>query len=409
VKVEHALRILPRLEALLPLRELLLSTSASEHGGWAGSARNLTIGRREVAPGKLRRGIAQGIERSSAHLTALYECYVRAVEAIESDRHPAAAAELLKAGLREERAGRHAHAREWYSMSLDVASGLQNRRPEVEALLALGRIDSAVGVLAPAARHFQRALALAEAEFDDEGVMQACEGLGGVEATRRSWTGAQAWLSRALRTAEQSRDGWHVGRVRHALGDLARRAGQLRVATAELRLARDSFEAQPSAESMARVLESEALVLADLRRPTEAAAAYREALAWAWRILGPSEAELGIRLNFARLHADTAGYLEAEEEARKAEQIALTCGNVVRLVEVYTLLGRLRGIQRDESGFVFFEQAIELVATLDGSHVLEADVYHEYAAFKYALGQPAESEAYSERAREIFTSSGAAS
>jgi len=52
--------------------------------------------------------------------------------------------------------------------------------------------------------------------------------------------------------------------------------------------------------------------------------------------------------------------LEAEEEMRRAEQLAITSSQTRGLVRIYTLLGTLRGRQGDETGFVFFEQAIAL-------------------------------------------------
>jgi Flp pilus assembly protein TadD len=71
-------------------------------------------------------------------------------------------------------------------------------------------------------------------------------------------------------------------------------------------------------------------------------------------------------------------------------------------------MGRLRGAQGDETGFVFFEQAIELVRALPGSVVTEAQVYHAYGLFRSRLGQQDEARAYLERARELFDSLGEA-
>ena len=154
-------------------------------------------------------------------------------------------------------------------------------------------------------------------------------------------------------------------------------------------------------EDMARVLTTEALVLADLGQPARAAAAYREALAWAWRADRAPETEVFIRLNFARLHIETASFIEAEEEIRKAEQLAIAGNQLRQLVQIYTMLGRLRGRQAEEAGFVFFEQAVALARMLGRVPGLEAEVYQEYAAFKHAVGARAEAEELLERARQI--------
>jgi len=62
----------------------------------------------------------------------------------------------------------------------------------------------------------------------------------------------------------------------------------------------------------------------------------------------------------------------------------------------------LRGRQLDETGFVFFEQAIELSRMLERSPAAVAQVYLEYGLFRERLGQRDEARAYLERAREIF-------
>jgi tetratricopeptide (TPR) repeat protein len=77
-----------------------------------------------------------------------------------------------------------------------------------------------------------------------------------------------------------------------------------------------------------------------------------------------------------------------------------------RLAQVYTLMGRLRGAQEDETGFVFFEQAIELAKALDRSVTTQAQVYFEYGLFRNRLGQQDEARAYLEQARELFESLG---
>ncbi len=100
--------------------------------------------------------------------------------------------------------------------------------------------------------------------------------------------------------------------------------------------------------------------------------------------------------------------LEADAGLRRAEQVAISGSMLLRLVDVYTLMGRLRGAQEDETGFVFFEQAIELAQGLQHSRATEAHVYHAYGLFRSRLHQQDEARAYLERAREIFDSLGEA-
>jgi tetratricopeptide (TPR) repeat protein len=401
VKVEQALRILPGLEALAPLRGLLFSSALSEEDDWAGSAQKLTVGKREVSPEEMRRHMATVLEQIVGHFSALYEGYVHALECLQGERPGDAVSSLLEAGRREEVAGRLPQARVWLGVALGIAKGLQNRRPEVETLLELGRLSSTLGSLKEGARHYGRALAVAQAEFDNAGASAACEGLGDIEAEQANWDGARSWYDRALGYAEVSQDERRIAQTLHALGELARRTGELQMATDTLKRAHDQFEAQMGEEDMARVLTTEAMVLADLGLPARAAAAYREALAWAWRGSREPETEVFIRLNFARLHIETASFIEAEEEIRRAEQLAIAGNHIRQLAQIYTLLGRLRGRQEDEAGFVFFEQAIALARMLGRVPGLEAEIYQEYAAFKYAVGARAEAEDFLERARTI--------
>jgi tetratricopeptide (TPR) repeat protein len=125
---------------------------------------------------------------------------------------------------------------------------------------------------------------------------------------------------------------------------------------------------------------------------------------------GPRDAalELSIRISLADLQLAAARFLEADEELRRAEQLAIAGNRTRRLTEIYTLMGRLRGAQDDETGFVFFEQAIELSKLLEPSPAAEAQVYLEYGRFRERLGQREEARAYLERAREIFDSLGEA-
>ena len=158
---------------------------------------------------------------------------------------------------------------------------------------------------------------------------------------------------------------------------------------------------------MARVLLTQGLLESDLGLAARAASAYREALAWTHRSRPDTGLEVFIRLNFARLHLAENRFLEAEQEIRRAEQLAIAGNLIRRLVQIYSLLGRLRGLQGDENGFVFFEQSIQFARMLDLFPVVEAQAYHEYGAFRLLLGQRDESRSYLERARTLFELAGA--
>ncbi len=404
MRVQKALALLPDLEALLPLRALLVSISRpDERALWSSSGPYLTLGKRGVQPDELRRRMPEAFRRITAHLQALYRAYLEALECQQANDGGGAVAALLRAGGLEESVGRVAQARAWYEVALTVAETLQDRRPEVQLLGSLGHVALTLGQLPEGARHFQRALALAEAEFDQGGAIAACQGLGDTAVAQGQWGGAQAWYARGLRLAEASADHRSLARLERQLAVLTRKQGSLAAAGDHLRRAREAAETSGDPEEMGRVLATQGELDVELGRHDAAAAAYREALAWVQRAPRNPNLELTIRLHIAELQLDQARLLEAEEELRRAEQLAIAANTTRGLVQIYTLMGKLRGSEQDETGFVFFEQAIELCNTLERSLATEAQVYLEYGLFRERLGQRDEARAYLERAREILT------
>jgi tetratricopeptide (TPR) repeat protein len=406
VRVERALRLLPDLEALLPLRALLISASRpDERQVWSSSGPYLTLGKRGVQPDDLRRHLGAAVQRMSAHVEALFRAYIEALDADQRRDGAGVVAALLGAGRLEERVGRPTQAQVWYDSALGVAEALPNRRPEVESLRALGELDLGLGRPLEGARHYQRALALAEAEFDQVGAVAACEGLGDAALAQAQWPGAQAWYTRGLRLAQESEQASAIGRLLHRLGRLAALQGDRTAAAEQLRAAAERFVAGNAAKEMAQVLNSRGTLEADAGQATIAAASYREALAWARRADEHDIAlEVSIRVNLARLQLDLDRLLEAEEQMRRAEQLAIAGNLVGNLIQVYLLMGELRGRQNDAGGFVFFEQAIELCRTLERSRIFEARAYQAYGDYRNRLGDRDEAQAYQDLAKEILES-----
>jgi hypothetical protein len=65
-------------------------------------------------------------------------------------------------------------------------------------------------------------------------------------------------------------------------------------------------------------------------------------------------------------------------------------------------MGKVRGLQGDDTGFVFFEKAVELCRGTNPTPKLEAEAYMAYALFRDGFGDREEARAYLERAREIL-------
>ncbi len=407
LRVEQALGLLPDIEVLAPLRALLLAASRpDERAQWSSLGPYLTVGKREVLPAELRNRMSQALERVQTHVGTLYAACIETLECQERADGVGAVAALGRAARLEEEVGRLAQAKAWYEVALVLAEGLPDRRPEVELLRALGGVCHALSQYAEGARYCQRGLALAEAEFDQAGAIAACEGLGLLALAQGEWAGAQAWYQRGLRLAESGGDEGRVGQLNYRLGEMLGGRSDLTAAAEYLGRARERFEAAGDAAGVARTLDAQGQVDARLGRRAAALGAFREALAW--RRHAPREAtlEVAIRLHIAALAVDSERYLEADEELRRAEQVAIARNLGRQLIEIYTLMGALRGRQGEDTGFVFFEQAIELCRVYAVSPSTEAHVYHEYGVFRGRLGSKEEARAYLEKAGGIFESLG---
>src|SRR5262249_19685364 len=81
VRVEQALRLLPQLEVLGPLRSRLPAVArAHDRTQWGSSGPYLTVGKRGVQPADLRQQMSAAVLRVTEHLTLLFECYLEALE-----------------------------------------------------------------------------------------------------------------------------------------------------------------------------------------------------------------------------------------------------------------------------------------------------------------------------------------
>jgi tetratricopeptide (TPR) repeat protein len=94
---------------------------------------------------------------------------------------------------------------------------------------------------------------------------------------------------------------------------------------------------------------------------------------------------------------------EAEDEARRGEELAIAHNLSLQLARLYVVLGNLRGAQSDEDGFVFFEKSIELCRGLDAHPRQEGETYVAYGRVRRGLGDREGARACFERALDIFT------
>jgi tetratricopeptide (TPR) repeat protein len=366
VKVDRAARLLPLLEATLPLRRLLYSAAEPLEGGPAGPQPDLTVSGRTLLAPTLRAHLPGAFAGWHAHVAALADHCLAALEAQDGGRPAEAAAALLAAGRREQAAGRHREATVWVRAALDLAQGLTDRRTEVEARLLWGALALALGDVAAAVGQYETALLLAEAGFDLEGGIAAAEGLAACWAARGDESLAQVWLTRALAAAAGEKRAAVEGRLHRALAASALRRGDLAVARQEISRARALLETEGDAFEMARTLEVEGRLALVLDTESAAQAALRESLAWIRRAGGDPVLELEVRCALADVALARGLPRGAEEELRRAEQVALDHGPWSPLIDIYTRLGGVRcrapGEETDHA-CQFFEEALALCRT----------------------------------------------
>jgi hypothetical protein len=404
LRVERALRLLPAVEALEPLRALLLSVAQTDDARrWSSSGPYETVGKRALDVESLRRRVDALLPRVAAHVTTLFGAYVRALQATEDGDGTAAALALADAGDEERASRRLIQAQAWYDVAFRIATELSDRRAEIDILARLGDVSLALDRPADAGRYFQRLLVLAEAGFDHESVIRACLGLCQAALARHQNDGARAWSLRGLRQAAGGNYPHRTVQLEHAMSVAAWRSGDIDDARERLGRARDMGEALDAPAEMARILLTRGYIERDLRKPADSVATLREALAWARRTSEPAlRVEVAVAL--AEAHVSAGHLVDAERELRGAEQFAIEERAADGLVSVYIAMGKLCAIKNDETGFVFFEQAIELCRMTAASAVVEGRASEEYGRFRQRFGQRDEAHAHFERSARLFES-----
>ncbi|MGH7560999.1 MAG: hypothetical protein ACRENB_08260 [Gemmatimonadales bacterium] len=397
IRVERALRLLPDNDTLAPLRAFLVSIS---HGSRPAAEKDRTFGKRLIKVADLREFIPRAVGRLADHLTALYGSAIDALESEERGDLAGSVEALVNAGEREARAGRTAQAWVWYDHALRIAEGLRDRRPEIRTLRHLGELDASRGALETAARFYQRSFTLAEAEQDSRGAALACQGLGRVAARQGRWPGAVSWYSRALSHVQD--DGTLGAELRLSIAEAEWQRGERLAAERFLQEAEADYDRLRECTGLARVEYLGGRLHASAERPAQALACFKTALAHVAVKASAPELEMDIRRQIAELHVAAGRLPAAEDEIRRAEELAISTGSTAALAELYLLLGRLRGLQGDEGGFVFFEKASELCRGREPMPRLEAGVYLEYARFRRRFGELDDCRAYLGRARELL-------
>jgi tetratricopeptide (TPR) repeat protein len=405
LRVERALALIPDLEELLPFTDALIGTSHPDaEKRWARSGAYATLGMRVVDPARLAEMVPRLAERMRERTERLFALVLEAVQQQEAGNPGGAAEVLVRAGEAEEEERQLQKAEKFYSLALEIARDLRGKGPQILALRRLGRVTRTAGRLDESWGWYQQSYTLSVDQMDLTGQIIACQGLGNLSDDRGERVVAQEWYERGLALAAGMDDPQLTWPFYSNLSVMAVLRGDFTEADALLAQARTCFESIGSPALMFFWYNNRGLIRLESGSPAEAEETFRDALA-----LGPDALwEITIRGNLGQALLRQGRLFEAEEEARRAEEMAILHRYIPQLVDVYRLFGDISRERCDEEGFVFFEQALEVCRERGLPPVHAAGVYHGYGLLYRSCDRPAEALAYLDQARAIYARLGLA-
>lgn len=396
--VERALALVPDYEEFLPLSDALIGASRVDADKvWARSGAYATVGKRVVDPARVDELVRVLLERSQQRLRELFDLVLGAIRE-QQGGNPATAAEMLiRAGEMEEADRRLDKADRIYRMALGISQDLREKEPHVLALRRLGRTARTAGRLEEAWNWYEQSYQLAADGMDVEGQVIACQGLGNLCDDRGERDRARIWWEQGLELAAQLDQPALEWPLYINLSVLSMLEGDLPEAERLLDRGRERMEQAGAPGARMYWLNNRGLILLEHGDSAEAEGVFREALEGA-----EGHWELTMRVNLGEALRAQARYLEAEDEARRAEEVAIVHRLVPDLIDVYNLLGAIARERCDEEGFVFYEQALRVCHERALPRKTEAAILHGYGQLHYACGRPEEGRGYLEAARDIY-------
>jgi tetratricopeptide (TPR) repeat protein len=400
--VERALALVPDYEEFLPLSDALIGASrVDSEKQWARSGAYATVGKRVVDPARVNELVRVRLERGQQRLRELFDLVLGAISEQQAGNPAAAAEMLIRAGEMEEGERRMDKADRVYHMALSLSRDLREKQPQVLALRRLGRSARTAGRLDEAWSWYEQSYHLAVDAMDAEGQVIACQGLGNVCHDRGEREPARRWWEEGLRLAAGLDDPALDWPLYVNLSALSMVQGELAEAERLLDRGRERMERTGAPEARMFWLNNRGLILLEHGHSAQAEAVFREALAGA-----EGHWELTMRVNLGEALLHQGRLLEAADEARTAEEVAIVHRLVPDLVDVYNLLGALARERCDEEGFVFYEQGLRVCQERGLPRKTEAAVLHGYGQLHCACGRPEEGRGYLDAARDVYRALG---
>lgn len=400
--VERALALVPDYEDFLPLSDAVIGASRVDlEKVWARSGAYTTLGKRVVDPSRVDELVRQLLDRSQQRLREMFELVLGAIREQQSGNAATAAEMLVRAGEMEEAEGRLDKAERVYGMALGICQDLREKEPHVLALRRLGRTARTAGRLDQAWSWYEQSWQLAVDAMDLEGQVIACQGLGNVCDDRGERDQARTWWERGLELAAGLDAPALEWPLYVNLSVLTMLEGDLGEAERLLGRGRERMERTGAPEARLYWLNNRGLLQLEHGDAVAAEAVFREALPEA-----EGRWELTLRVNLGESLLRQGRLLEAADEARRAEEVAIIHRLVPDLVDVYTLLGAIARERCDEEGFVFYEQALRVCQERGLPRKTQAAILHGYGQLHCACGRPEEGRGYLEAARDVYAALG---
>lgn len=388
-------------EDLRPLLDRLIRLSqADESRRWSGSGELGTIGERLVDPTVLEREIPAILSRVSDHLTAVYGAMSRALCLVSEHRPEDALGAFLEAAEHEQEMGRPDRAEAYVGAAVRLAGRVHDRRKAIHVFLRGARVARGRGRWSVSDARYREALGIARDGDRPDLAARAAVGRGNLAIDRGRWRDALRWYEEAEgflgEGLEEAAERWHIPLNRSIV---FREQGRLDLAERELDRATERAGALGDGTATPILENARGQLYRAAGRDEAAELAFRTALEAA---VDP-DARVTIGVNLADTLLAMGRVLEAGEAARSAEETAFRAGNVVRLPEVYRVLGEVGAAREHADAFLFFERALEVIRERELPEVERAAVLEAYARHDEAAGHLESARERLREANELYT------
>jgi tetratricopeptide (TPR) repeat protein len=403
LRVDQVTALLPELDELRPLRDRLVADSIPDPDRkWTASGELGTLGRRLVRSEGLEEAIPELVRALAGHTASIYEELARAIVCLEKGDESHAVDHLLEAAAQEERASRLDRCEAFALAAHEIARRMRDRLPAVRTLRQAARAARGQGRLEKARVWYEEAHDIARALGRNVEAAVNAIGRGNISVDRGLWSDAEVWYERALELlgSEPRKEHWHVylnlSIVHRSLGELDRSAEWLTRAESTAAEFGDSGGGAILKNARGQIL----MASGDMEA---AELLFRQALELAGDV---AQARVVIGVNLGEALLEQGRILEAEDVARTAEESAIASNVVTRLPEVYRLLGAIAGARMIEDGFVFFEQALDLVRERALPDFEKGQTLEAYGSFALGAGRRGEADARLRDAARIYDALG---